>query len=103
MPPQIAAPREDGAIDHIPLVCRYDKRRVPAPRALRARAAAALLAAFAVFPGGAHAYIDPNTGGYVFQALFPVVSVILGWYVFFRENMKKVLGGLASRIRKLLG
>ena len=57
-----------------------------------------LLASIAVFPRDAFAYIDPNTGGYVFQVLFPVISVIIAWYVFFRDKLRKVVGSIVSRI-----
>ncbi len=103
MLPQIAAPRPAGANNWFPVVFRgrpgFPRRR----HHRRLRMALFLSALITIFPAAAHAYIDPNTGGYVFQALFPIVSAIIGWYVFFRENMKKVLGALASRIRNLFG
>lgn len=100
---QFARPFGKGPEDCFSFVFRGRSVCVPTPLH-RGRCAAAALSALAVLlPRDAHAYVDPNTGGYVFQALFPIVSVIIGWYVFFRDNMKKVLGGLAARIRKLLG
>lgn len=36
-----------------------------------------LIASAILFPSAAHAYIDPNTGGFFFQFLFPVFSFVL--------------------------
>ena len=38
----------------------------------------------------AHAYIDPNTGGYVFQWLFPIFSAIAAFFMFFRTAARKL-------------
>lgn len=39
-----------------------------------------------LLPTAAFAYIDPNTGGYVFQMLFPVFSVIAAVFLFFKNQ-----------------
>ena len=58
-----------------------------------------LLVAFLV-PSTALAYIDPNTGGLLFQLLAPIFAGILGAWVF----MRKAIGGLFRGIwRKLTG
>jgi len=53
------------------------------------------------FPTNAFAYIDPNTGGYVFQVLFPLVSAVLAGYIFFRDKTKKFLGSIKTRISSI--
>jgi hypothetical protein len=39
----------------------------------------------------AFAYIDPNTGGYVFQFLFPLISIIVAGYVFCKKQIINVI------------
>lgn len=36
----------------------------------------------------AFAYIDPNTGGYIFQLFFPIISVIAFVYLFLKRQVK---------------
>jgi hypothetical protein len=48
----------------------------------------------------AHAYIDPNTGGYVFQLLFPLFAGIAAGYVFFKKQIKRLLSMLLSFFKK---
>ena len=43
------------------------------------------------------AYIDPNTGGYVFQILVQIFAAIGAAYVFFKNQIKRA----ATRIRLL--
>ena len=59
-----------------------------------------ILAPVVLFPSHACAYIDPNTGGYVFQILFPVLSAIAGMFLFFRNTIKQLLGRLFSKFHK---
>lgn len=61
----------------------------------------ALFILIIVFPKYAFAYIDPNTGGYVFQVLFPLVSVVLAGYVFCRDKTKKIIASIWHRISGL--
>jgi hypothetical protein len=35
------------------------------------------------------AYIDPNTGGIIFQNLFPLFSAVIFIYIFFKKQIKK--------------
>jgi uncharacterized RDD family membrane protein YckC len=51
------------------------------------------------WPVTAHAYIDPNTGGYAFQLLFPIISAIVGIYLFFK-NQAAAIGKKILRLFK---
>jgi hypothetical protein len=42
------------------------------------------------------AYIDPNTGGYVFQFLFPVFAAVLAGYIFCKNYIKRLISRIAS-------
>lgn len=44
-----------------------------------------LICAFAVQTGAAHAYIDPNAGGMLFQLLMPLFATIAGAWLLFRK------------------
>jgi len=44
-----------------------------------------------ILPKNAFAYIDPNTGGYVFQILFPIISAIAGILIFFKNGVKRLI------------
>ena len=46
------------------------------------------LACILLLPGTAFAYIDPNTGGYLFQLLFPIIAAIGAGLTFFRDKLK---------------
>jgi len=48
----------------------------------------------------AFAYIDPNTGGYVFQFLFPIFAAIAAGYVFFKNQIKRIALKLFSFFKK---
>jgi hypothetical protein len=56
--------------------------------------------AFIVIPDPACAYIDPNTGGSIFQALFPILSACAAGYIVFRNRIKKFFGAFVAFIRK---
>ncbi|QXE85040.1 hypothetical protein KP003_11585 [Geomonas nitrogeniifigens] len=58
------------------------------------------LTVVAVSCGDAHAYIDPNTGGYVFQVLFPIVSAVAAAFVFCRDGVVKLLRRIFRRPEK---
>ncbi len=45
----------------------------------------------------AYAYIDPNTGGFFFQAVAPVVYGILGVIVVFWKRITGFIRGIVSR------
>lgn len=51
-------------------------------------------------PGVSHAYIDPNTGGYVFQILFPVISAIAAAFLFFKNRMVMLIKKISSLFNK---
>ena len=38
----------------------------------------------------AHAYVDPNTGGYVFQLLYPIFVAIGIGYFFLKRQIKQL-------------
>lgn len=48
---------------------------------MRFLAAALLL----IFAAPVHAYIDPNVGGQIYQALYPVIALLLGVVAFARQ------------------
>jgi hypothetical protein len=53
-------------------------------------------------PETAHAYIDPNTGGYTFRLLFPIISAIIAVFIFFKNqtvNLYRKLVGLIMKRR----
>lgn len=51
----------------------------------------------------AHAYVDPNTGGYVFQILFPILSGIAAIFLFFRDQAKRAIHGVVNLVRRVFG
>ncbi len=53
-----------------------------------------------VFATSAHAYIDPNTGGFFFQTVAPFIYGILGVIVVFWKRITGFAKGLMSRMRK---
>ena len=55
---------------------------------------------FFLIASDAYAYVDPNTGGYVFQILFPIVSAITAGYIFFKTQIKRAIGRMVEMFRK---
>ena len=55
------------------------------------------LAAALLVPVGAHAYVDPTTGSWIFQLLFPVLSAVVAVAMFFRDGFRRVLDMLLRR------
>jgi hypothetical protein len=52
-------------------------------------------------PPDAYAYIDPNTGGWLFQLIFPVIVAIgIGWN-FLRNRMRAALDWVLRRTKQL--
>jgi hypothetical protein len=45
-----------------------------------------------IFPSTCFAYVDPSTGGYIFQLLFPIISAITAVCIFFRNSIKRLFG-----------
>ncbi len=48
----------------------------------------------------AYAYIDPNTGGFFFQAVAPVIYGVLGVIVIFWKRIKGFVKRIISRLGK---
>lgn len=44
----------------------------------------------ALFATPAFAYIDPNTGGYIFQLLAPLVAIAVSVWIFFANQVKTI-------------
>jgi hypothetical protein len=55
-----------------------------------------------LYPDTALAYIDPNTGGYVFQLLFPIVSAIGFAYFFLKKQIKIIFSRIFLFIKSVL-
>jgi len=53
------------------------------------------------FSTPAAAYIDPNTGGQIYQALYPVLAVLLGVLAFARQWVAAIWQRFATVIRSL--
>ena len=53
---------------------------------------AAVLAA----PSIAFAYIDPNTGGYVFQMLLPIATAVAAAFLFFKRHILNFFSRVGS-------
>jgi len=64
---------------------------------------ALILAGQFVMPVESYAYIDPNTGGYVFQILFPVISAIAAVVLFFKNQAVSILKKIGAIVKKILG
>jgi len=54
----------------------------------------------AALPSTALAYLDPNTGNLIFQALLPVITFFLAVYLFFKQTTLKVLHSLGDLFKK---
>jgi|WetSurMetagenome_2_1015567.scaffolds.fasta_scaffold990892_1 hypothetical protein len=57
--------------------------------------AAAILIIASIMPDSAYAYVDPNTGGYFFQVLFPIAAGVAACYLFLKNYIKKLFGKIA--------
>jgi hypothetical protein len=49
------------------------------------------------------AYIDPNTGGMLFQVLAIVFTFLSGFMLFFSARIKMTIARLTRRLRGVLG
>ena len=56
-------------------------------------------AALVLGQSDAHAYIDPNAGGLLYQLLFPVLIAIAGAWAVLRHKVAQFFTALAKRIR----
>jgi hypothetical protein len=54
--------------------------------------------AFAVTPTAAFAYVDPATGGLIFQVIAPIVTIVMGGVIAFRNAVARQV----SRMWKFL-
>lgn len=54
----------------------------------------------AALPSTALAYLDPNTGNLIFQALLPVITFFVAVYLFFKKTTLKVLHSLRDLFKK---
>ncbi|MFN3287324.1 MAG: hypothetical protein ACK40H_02655 [Sphingomonadaceae bacterium] len=64
--------------------------------------ALALLLATTLSPGTAQAYVDPNVGSQIWQAIYPVVAVVLGALAFARQWVAHLAGRIGQRLRRLV-
>ncbi len=62
-----------------------------------------LFLAFVFYPREAYAYIDPFTGGYLFQMLYPMLAAILAILAFFPRLIKNTAITVIDSIRAALG
>lgn len=62
----------------------------------RRRRSALIFLLLACMSPSAHAYIDPNAGGFLFQLLAPLLAIVTGLWLFCAAQMKR----LAQRIRR---
>lgn len=51
----------------------------------------------------AHAYVDPNTGGYIFQLFYPIFVAIGISYFFLKRQIKQLCLSFLNLIRKAFG
>lgn len=59
-----------------------------------------LTIALALFAAPAFAYIDPNTGGYLFQLLAPLVAILISAWVFLSDKIKAIWHSFLSTRRR---
>jgi hypothetical protein len=57
------------------------------------------LLALMLLSAPAYAYIDPNSGGLLFQLLTPIFVVIAAGFTFAKRLVKRAWAGVAVRIR----
>ena len=58
-----------------------------------------VLAALACAAPDAHAYIDPNVGGWLYQLLFPLLIAIAGAWAVLRHKIGEFFSMLAKKLR----
>ena len=58
---------------------------------------------FPSFLSAPEAYIDPNTGGMLFQVLAIVFTFLSGFMLFFSARIRMAIARLSRRLRGLLG
>jgi len=50
----------------------------------------------------AFAYIDPNTGGFLFQLLAPLAAIALSVWMFFANQVKAIWRSICSVFRRMI-
>lgn len=60
-----------------------------------------LLLLFIVCSSEAYAYVDPGTGGYLFQVLFLAFSAVAAVLAFFRSKVEAAAGNVLDFIKNL--
>jgi hypothetical protein len=63
----------------------------------------ALLCALGLMHSPAYAYIDPNTGGFLFQLLAPLAALALSAWIFFTDHVKAAWRSLCGFLRRKAG
>ncbi len=79
-----------------PISSRAPARTLPARR--RLSPLLAVLVGLVLQPGTAHAYIDPNAGGMLFQLLAPVFAAAVGAWLFLRRWIAATARNLWHRL-----
>lgn len=67
------------------------------------RAAAFSLASSLLGAEAAHAYIDPNAGGLLYQLLFPLLIALAGAWAVLRQKVRELFSALAEKLRRKSG
>jgi hypothetical protein len=57
------------------------------------------LALLAFGPREAHAYLDPNVGGWLYQLLFPLLIAIAGAWAALRHKISQFFSALVKKLR----
>lgn len=57
------------------------------------------MVALACFAPQAHAYIDPNVGGWLYQLLFPLLIALAGAWAALRHKIGEFFSTCARRLR----
>jgi len=63
----------------------------------------ALALGLAFFAPLASAYIDPNTGGYLFQLLAPLLALALSAWIFFTDHVKAAWRSIRNMFSRKVG
>lgn len=45
----------------------------------------------------AQAYVDPNSAGFLFQLILPIVAAVVGWWTLFKGKVKSLFGRLRRK------
>jgi len=60
----------------------------------------AVIIFFLVIPITAHAYVDPNVGGWLYQLLFPMLIAIAGGWAILRQRVNAFFGRFFDKKNK---